>query len=278
MDEKLLENEITEESASEESAVTAAYDEENEGVIITIDDNYVGPSSEEAEKQILDEINARESNIEEYTPPKLGFFKWIENFWYRNKTLILVAAFGIFILVYFTIISLPEECDITATVYVSFSDYPSSITHELQNELKSHTSDWDENGEINVFVNDFNIYGEGGAETLIQYDQTLEHLNGKPTSMLWIVEKDLFDVMVSAKGEEFFESYEGAPLWMEITHMEILNECIKIGESPRLGFCLVRMTEELSEKEKLCKSYENAKLLLAEYKKLYPEMFASAAE
>lgn len=263
MDEKLLETENTPAS------------EEDEGVIITIDDNDLGPDAEELQESVFAEINSRESHIEDYTPPKLGFFKTLENFWYRNKVLIITALVAVLVVGYLVVTSIPEEYDVTATVYVSYSDYATSITYEIQDEFEEYTLDWDGNGKSSVFVNDYNICDDGGMSSTAQYEIVCEHIYGEPETMVWIVEKDLFETMLSACGEEYFESFEGAPLWLEIKHVDLINECIEIGECPRLGICLVRLTEEMSEDEDLVKSYENGKLMLANLKASHPEMFES---
>lgn len=244
-----------------------------EGVIITIDDEDTGPDAEEAEKKIFEKISARESNYEEYTPPKMGFFKTLSNFWYRNKTLVIIAAIGIFAVAYLVVNSIPEKNDFTSTVYVSFSDYATSITYEIEDEIEEYCLDWDGSGEVSAFVNDYNICDEGGMSSAAEYDIVRQHISGEPKNMLWVVEKDLFDMMLEACGEDYFESFEGAPLWIEIKHIDLVNECIEIGECPRIGFCLVRLSDEMSENEELKTSYERAKLVLANMKAAHPEMF-----
>ncbi len=270
MDEQNLRNEDAIEESIEESL--PVIEEEDEGVIICIDDNDPGPDAEELEKSVLAEISARESHVEDYIPPKLGFFKWLENFWYRNKVLIIVAVASVFALAYLIITSIPGKFDFTAVLYVSYTDFPSTTQNYIREDLQSCGEDWDENGEVAMRLNQFDISDEGNFASAAYYGIVIDHLNGEPESMLLVVDEDLYAMILNAYGEELFESYEGAPLWIEITWIEELTAMQERGESPRLGICLLKLTEKHMKDEELCKSYEVSKLFLDNLLKAHPEI------
>ncbi len=280
MDEKLPEEiEIceseTEEKIVEEAAAEEIPAEEDEGVIITIDDDYLGPDSEEAEKEILDEIKARESHIGEYVAPKQNVFKRIESFWYRNKAVISIAIGAVAIIIYLIVTSIPAKYDIKAAMYISQTDFPINIQQEIAEDLANYCDDWDHNGEKAASVRKFDISDEGNFATAAYYGIVQEHLNGEPDQMLWIVDEGLYEMMVEGYGEEIFESYKGAPRWIEITWVDVLNRCVESGESDKFGICLLKMTDKYAADEDLSYNYEKAKIVLDRILEAHPEILTA---
>lgn len=265
MDEKLLNTENEEIPAQE-------TEEEDGGVIICIDDDDPGADSDEVERTVFEEINSRESHIGEYVPPKLGPLKWIENFVYRNKALIIVAVVAILSIIYIAYISVPGKHDLRLPLYVSHSDFTSSVQLYLEEELVNYCDDWDESGKISVLTRKFDISSDSGLTGAAYYGIVQDHLNGKPEEMLWVVDEGLYEMMVDGYGEDFFESYKGAPKWIEITWNEDINDCIRTKESPRFGFCLLSMTDQLKKDEDLCASYETATKFLDKLFEARPEL------
>ncbi len=255
-----------------------ALEEEDSGIIFIPDYGPDDTDAHEEQQKLFEQIQERESNTQEYIPPERNFWEKIGDFWFRNKALIIVAAAAIALVIYFTIVSIPEAFDGDVTLYVSSSDYRVSVTYEVQNELQKYVSDVNNDGEKKMDVADFNTAGDNGFIVMANYVLMQDQLSGKPLSMLWVVDKDLFDMMVAAYGEDIFESFEGAPLWIELTSNELINSCVEIGESPRLGICLRRMTDEFREDKKLLASYESALQTLANMKEAHPEMFEPAEE
>ena len=88
-------------------------------------------------------------------------------------------------------------------------------------------------------------------------------------------EMELFR-MIRDYGEYLFESFEGAPLWIEITTNETINSCIERSECPRLGFCLRALTDELAQDEEVCEYYDRAVMTLTALREQHPEMFEAA--
>jgi len=265
---------VAEKTAAE--AVTDAADEEDNGIIFIPD---YGPSdieSDEAQQQIHDIIEQRKSNIAEYVPPEMTVWEKISNFCYRNKPLIILAVAATIIISYIIVVSIPESYDGDVSIYVSSSDYRVSYSSEVQHELEKYADDIDGNGEKLLEMTDFNSAGDNGFIVMANYVLMVDQLNGKPLSMLWVVDKDLFDMMVEGYGEDIFESFEGAPLWIEITCNDLINKGVELGETPRLGICLRRMTDEFSKDKGLCESYENALRILTNLREAHPEMFEPA--
>lgn len=234
-----------------------------------------GADTTDDEREVFERISDRKSNIEEYVMPDMNLFQRIGEFWYRNKPLIIAGAAALAFLAFIIITGLPESYDLTSTIYVSYSDFPSTISFEMIDELEEHVEDWDESGEIEVSVSSINLVDANGIIAAANMEKLLDHITEEPTSMLWIVDEDLFDMMIRDYGEYLFESFEGAPLWIEITSNEIINNCVERSECPKMGFCLRAMTDELAQNEELCKSYENALLTLADIKREHPEMFGA---
>ncbi len=252
--------------------------EEAEGVIITIDDDDLGPDGDELEKSVIAEINARKSNIEEYVPPKMGPIKWLENFWYRNKTLILIAAAFIFVAAYVIITAIPGQHDITFSMYVSYTDFPSTIQDEVNRDLEVYCDDWDKNGELSAYSLKFDLTATNDYAAAMFYGKVYYHLNGEPETMIWIVDDFLYEMMIDGYGEEFFDSYNGAPKWIEITWNDYLNTMIDAGSSPRLGICLLHMTDKHKKDKDLVESYETALLFLENLCEAHPEIYDSVTE
>ncbi len=272
MDEKLLDSNIPEETEKIAEDTAILSEEEDNSVIITVDDDDSGVDADELEKAVFEKISARESHIEEYIPPKLGPLKWIENFVYRNKTLIIIAIGAILSLTYIIVTSLPAKHDLRLSLYVSYSDFTSSVQPYLENELVNYCDDWDGDEKISVLTRKFDISIDNGFAAAAYYGIVQDHLNGKPESMLWVVDEGLYKMMIDGYGEEIFESYKGAPLWIEITWNEKLNDCISSNQSPRFGFCLLRMTDEFRENKELCKSYDTALQFLEKLSAARPEI------
>jgi len=274
-----IKNAAEEAAVAEEEVLTAETSDETEksetdsGIIFIPDYGPSDTNAEQEQEELFERIQARESNIIEYVAPEMNLWQKISNFCYRNKALIIVAIVAVLVIGYIVYTSIPETYDGHVTVYVSSSDYRDSITYEVQGELEKYAEDVDGDGELYVRVSDFNVAGANGFIVMANYTIMMDHLRGEPLSMLWVVDKDLFDMMVAAFGEDLFESYEGAPLWIELTTNETINNCIERGETPRLGICLVRMTDELNKDKKLRESYDNALLILANLKEEHPEMF-----
>ncbi len=265
MDEKLLGTENEEFTAQE-------TEEEDGGVIICIDDDDPGADSEEVEKTVFEEINSRESHIGEYVPPKLGPLKWIENFIYRNKTPLIIFIGAVLVIGYLIFISIPGKHDLRLPLYVSYTDFTSSVQPYLENELVDYCEDWDKDGKISVLTRKFDISINAGFAGAAYYQIFQDHLNGKPEAVLWVVDEGLYKMIVESYGEDFFQSYKGAPKWIEITWNEKLNDCINTEQSPRFGFCLMTMTDELKKDEDLCASYETATKFLDKLFEARPEL------
>jgi len=229
--------------------------------------------SSDDEQEVFARINARECNIEEYVMPDMNLWQKMGEFWYRNKGMILAGIGAAVVLAFLIITGLPDSYDLTSTIYVSYSDFPSTISFEMIDELEEHVEDWDRSGDIEVAVSIINLVDGNGIIAAANMEKLLLHINEKPTSMLWIVDEDLYSMMIRDYGEYLFESYEGAPLWIEITSNDIINSCIERSECPRLGFCLRALTDELAKDEDVCAAYERALLTLADIKAEHPEMF-----
>ncbi len=232
--------------------------------------------SSDDEREIFSQINARECGIEEYVAPDMNLFQRLGEFWYRNKPLIIAAIGAVVLLVFIIITGLPDSYDLTSTIYVSYSDFPSTISFEMVDELESYVEDWDESGNIEVSVSTINLVDRNGAIAAANMEKLLGHLNEKPTSMLWIVDEDLYEMMIRDYGEYLFESFEGAPLWIEITTNETINSCIERSECPRLGLCLRALTDELAQDEEVCEYYDRAVMTLTALREQHPEMFEAA--
>ena len=258
-------------STAGEGTADAAPDEDN---FLYIPDYAPDETdSSDDERQIFERISDRERTAAEYVAPDMNPVQRAGEFWYRNKPMILVAIGAVLLLTFIIITGLPDSYDLSSTIYVSYSDFPSTISYEMIDELSEHVEDWDESGDIEVSVSSINLVDDNGIIAAANMEKLLEHITGRPTSMLWIVDEELYSMMIRDYGEYLFESFEGAPLWIEITSNDIINSCIERSECPRLGFCLRAMTDELAQDEELCASYERALLTLADIKEQHPEMF-----
>lgn len=232
--------------------------------------------SSDDEKEIFGQISSRECNIEEYVMPEMNIFQRIGEFWYRNKPLILAAAGAVVLLAFVIITGLPDSYDLTSTIYVSYSDFPSTISFEMADELEGYVEDWDESNNIEVSISTINLVDRNGIIAAANMEKLLGHLNEKPTSMLWIVDEDLYSMMIRDYGEGLFESFEGAPLWIEITTNETINSCIERSECPKLGICLRALTDELAQDEQVREYYDRAVMTLTALREQHPEMFEAA--
>ncbi len=231
--------------------------------------------SDDDEQAIKERINARECNIEEYVMPDMNIFQRTGEFWYRNKPLILAAVGAVLLAVFIIITGMPDHYDLTSTIYVSYSDFPSTITFAMEEEYVSHVSDLDGDGESDVAVSTINLVDPNGAIAAVNMEKLLAHLTDEPTSMLWVIDEELYNMMIRDYGEYLFESFEGAPLWIEITCSEKISSCIERSECPKLGFCLRAMTDELAENEDVRMHYEQAIAALTAIREQHPEMFAA---
>ncbi len=247
--------------------------DEEECISVHVFEDETEDDSEQIENSVLSEIRSRESSIDGTVPKSTNLSKKLSDIWYHYKVPIIVALCAVAVIIYITIASLPGKYDVTAAIYVSYTDYASSVTGDIREELTEYSQDWNEDGKVTVGVSDYNMGASRMDTALANSTILIEHLTGEPSSMLWILDEELYSVIVYSYGEEMFESYEGAPLWIEITWNAELNERIENGECPRIGICLRRMTDELSENDKLTASYESAKLLLSNLKEAHPEAF-----
>ncbi len=273
MNENTAPSTMPEENAAPQEDAAAITEIGDSGMILLPDEPVEEVDAEEDERKVFERIQARPEGGAKYDPSEQTALQKISNFWYRNKMLVILGAVALLMVGYLTVISLPESYDCEATLYVSDSDYPVSITYELQEELKNYAGDADGDGECKVLVNDFYLASGTGMEIMANYMLMQEHLQNKPMNMLWIVDRELFDMMVEAYGEEIFEPFDGAPLWIEITCNEVLSGSVARGESPRLGLCLRRLTDELARDRDLAASYENSRRILGELRGQHPEMF-----
>ena len=269
MDEKFIDTE-TAEDLQGNIPETAA--EDADPVIITIDDDDPGVDAEDLQNEVFSEISARESHIGEYVPPKLGPLKWIENFIYRNKTLIFIFIGAVLLIGYLVFTSLPGKHDLRLPLYVSYSDFTSSVQPYLENELVNYCEDWDGDENISVLTRKFDISVNAGFAGAAYYQIFQDHLNGEPEAMLWVVDEGLYEMIVEGYGEDFFQSYKGAPKWIEITWNEKVNDCVNTNQSPRFGFCLLPLTDEFAKDEELCASYETATKFLDKLFEARPEI------
>lgn len=263
-----------------EAVLSSAKDTEqtDNGVIFLPDDGPEDISAEENQQKLFAEIQNRPSNDNEYVIPERTFWQKVDNFCFRNKPLIIVAVVAVIIVAYLVYSAWPQSYDGDLTVIVSSSDYPTSITYEVQHELEKYAEDINNDGEKTLDVADYNTAGSNGFIVMANYMLVQEQLNGDPRSMLLVIDRELYDMIIISRGEEIFESFEGAPLWIELTCNETINTSIELGETPRLGICLLRMTDELSRDEDLCASYESAHIILTNLREAHPEMFEAGEE
>lgn len=229
----------------------------------------------EDEQEVFDRISSRPETSHEYVYPDLTLAQHISEIWYRHKgTIILftVIALCLGVIVYS---SKPLPYDVDSNVYVSYADFPTSVVDDLAQDMTPYVKDWDEDGEPIVYYYTINMADPSEIFATTNMIKMSSALQDKPSSMLWILDRCLYDMIIETYGEEMFESFEGAPLWVEITFCDSLSEKVGNGESPSLGFCLRRMTDELEKDKGLVRSYERAKDFLSSLKAEHPEMFTA---
>lgn len=246
-------------------------EDEAECIAVHVFEDEPEDNGKELEESVIEEIRSRKAQSTESVqkPKKLS------DIWYHYKLPIIVAICSLIVIIYITVASLPGKYDVTAALYVSYTDYAATVTGDVRDELGKYALDWDENGEIAIGISDYNVAAKNEETAIANSTILMEHLSGEPSAMLWIMDYELYSVIVYSYGEEIFESYEGAPGWIEITWSSELNERIENGECPPLGICLRSLDRELSKNEKLCTSYENAKLLLNRIMKAHPDAFST---
>ncbi len=244
-------------------------EDEAECISVQVFDDEPEDDGRELEAHVAEEIRSRKSgNIESIQKPKK-----LSDIWYHYKVPIIVALCSLVVIIYITVASLPGEYDVTAALYVSYTDYASSVTGDVRNELCKYALDWDENGKVSIGLSDYNVAAKNEEIAIANSTILIEHLAGEPSAMLWILDYDLYSTIVYSYGEEIFEDF-GGTRWIEIFWNSELNERVKNGECPKLGICLRSMTDELRESKELCSSYENAKLLIDRLKEAHPEAFS----
>lgn len=249
--------------------------DEQELLYILPKDDENEETAQQDEQRIKDEIGARGSSESHYEKKKLPPKEALANFWYHNKVVVFVVLLIMIVGSYMIVASLPEKGDLHIGAYASESSVFSSICVELEFSFEGYMPDIDGDGKHNILMNGGSLSStEGGATGIALNERLVSEMNGKRKYMLMMIDRELFDEIVEGCGEEIFESFEGAPLWIEITSYPKMAEWVERGECPPMGFCLLRLTDELAEKEELRKEYDSARLLLGELKAQHPDMFA----
>ena len=124
---------------------------ENDEFFYIPDYSEIEIDAEGDEQQVIERISDRKSNTKKYVAPDMNFFQKLDEFWYRNKSLIIMGLFAAVVLIYAGISSLPKKYDIDTTIYVSSSDFPSTIQFEMVDEVEAYSDDWNGTGEVEIY-------------------------------------------------------------------------------------------------------------------------------
>lgn len=265
-------------AAHESEAHSAEVNDEmtDEEMPILIPDDYDVEEIDYSARNTMSDVVAAKDNIQEmprYERPKLKGKEALENFWYHNKTAVIVGLVATVMLILVIIQSIPTKFDYHVNIYADANFGVYSI-EEINAQLMEYAEDVDETGEIKINTNRYNINSVADPyEPIVAYVVIEAEFSGDYNAFLVVVDKHHYDFIVENAGPDAFEAYEGYPDHISLRNSEFITSTAESNNNDtELFIALVGLPEKYRDDEEMVARYENAKAMLGRILADHPEL------
>ncbi|MBQ9993857.1 MAG: hypothetical protein IJP17_04025 [Clostridia bacterium] len=205
---------------------------------------------------------------------KKTFGEFVANLVYHHKFGLFVTVFAIFVLVLIIVDLIPDNNDADLILYAT-NESLENETGELAELFSKYVDDVNGNGEREVGVIFYDKFSQDYTKVIAATAYMMTEFADSFENPLFITDKTHYDFLVENYGEELFESYNGAPRWIDLGACPPVAEYRKAhGIDVELGLCLVHLTDEMAADEDIAARHATAVRILEAFLADYPELLA----
>ena len=252
------------------------YEMPEEEMPILIPDDYDVEDIDYSARNTMSDVVAAKDNITEvprYERPKLTGKEALENFWYHNKTTVIVCIAAAVMLIAVLIQSIPTKYDHCINIYADARMGVYSI-EEIEKQFMEYAEDVDGTGEVKLNINSYNINGNSDPyESIVAYMIIETEFSGEYSAFLTVVDKPHYDFIVENVGTEAFEAYEDYPALISLKNSEFITGTSESNNNDtELFLALVAMPDRFKDDAEMQARHDNAKALLGRILDAHPEL------